>query len=1116
MKKTTLLSKLLFLFGGILGAIALFAGCGGPAEPMRGIIETPKGKGPKVIFNLEAKPLPEIPLPIDLATRLDPTSSTGRRINVYVKAKTLLEALVRKKVNRLDGFGVYSPITVQFDAPLDIPNLIRRHQKNLRFQDDAVFVICLNPNSPNYGKPVLLDMGRGNFPLALKKRSNYFDYDPHAGEHNILFETRLEEDKNGNGKLDPEEDLDFDGTWDKPNVYPPGAQPEDALIDFFEFETNTLILRPVFPLEPESTYAVVLTTRLIGKNGHPVRSPFPYVNHSAQTKALEPLFRDKILERLGISQKEIAFMWTFTTQRTYQTLKEIRDGLYGYGPFKALAGKYPPDVKKIHQVVDKSDKPWLLPTKKVIEFLKLALPLLLSGRTLKDLQKTVESFYYIDYFVSGEITGPDFLIPRPFKDGDIPLEGKKLPMERPKTVVASRTAFELDPHSGKMVVGDGRITWWCSVPRSHSNFKPPFPVVFYSHGYTSSRFEMLAFAGTMAKFGLATCGIDAYGHGFSLGPRLSKAAEKILAAVNLKAMWKALSPGRARDLNNDGVPDSGGDFWTADTFHTRDIVRQTVIDYMQVIRVMRSWNGKKRWTLDIDGDKKADLSGIAGDFNGDGIVDMGGPTADYYVWGQSLGGILSSILAGIEPAITAAAPVAGGGGLIQLALRSKQGGVVEAVFLRLLGPLVIAYGDADDRLELRFWVPDVNSKACSLKPDVFKKNPYKNCLEFSYKQRVTGIRFARTKNPVQEGDKVVLKNLRSGEENWALIKRDPRNNRLYFRVPIASDALNALEKRELLNIPTDPKILRDPNYVPPIISPGPDKYTLTAKLPRGKGEKKVKLLGDPLEITIYRGTTSKVREKITTTNEDYFFQGVYYKRGIPLFAPFEGMGLKRQHPRFRRFMTFASMIVEPADPIVFAPLYHLRPVFYHYERNIQLGANVLVIPTLGDMNVPVDTGIAIARAAGIIPVFSPDPRYPNPLRPGSFLTPNQVLIHNFVVEGVAELKRFTHPVTGRGILFDPDDLSNNSDGFGSPRLHPPLRLTVRTPQGGVAAMRIPNLNPNGQHGFSLPDPRLKFDYNLFMANQIGVYFRSRGTEVRDDPCLEKDNCPDIPPPPPLK
>lgn len=1084
-----------------------------------GLFQTVQTGGPAIKFDLDAEPLPEIPLPNDLATRLDPTSLTKRRVNVSMIAPTHLESSVREKVNRLTGFAVYSPITVGFNKQLDLDDIIKRHQKNRNFEDDAVYVVNLNPASAKFGKPVLLDMGRGNFPVVLERPSNYFDHDPHDGQINILFETLHEVDSNNNGKFDPEDDLDHDGVQDKPNVHPEGADPKDGLLTFYEKQTNTLIMRPVVPLEPESTYAVILTTRLKGEDGKPIQSPFPYINHTRQTPDLRVLVEKDVLKSLGLTDKDVAFAWTFTTQSTTRDLKEIRDGLYGHGPFRALAEMYPAELTKIHPLTNKDKaeggKVWMLKGELFREALRPLASLVLPG-SAKAQVALLNSMQYIDYVVSGEFTTPYFLAARD-KKGNLVTGDKLIGAD---VIPDSKTTFDIDRNTGRMVVGKDKVTWWCAVPKSIGNIKPPFPVNFYGHGYTSSRFEMLGFAGNLAKFGLATCGIDAAGHGTVLAdnPSLLQTIETALDAVGIGGAYKALSPGRARDLNNDGIPDSGGDFWTADTFHTRDIVRQSVLDHMALIRIMRSWDGKKTWSVDADGDGKPDLTGIAGDFNGDGVVDIGGPTQDYHAWGQSLGGILSAVLAGIEPAITTAAPVAGGGGLINIGARSLQGGVVEAVFLRMMGPLVIGYGRSDGKMEIRLWVPDVNKKACSLTDAALQADSNRNCLAAPGKDRVNGVRLYITQNTIEAGDKVVITNLRSKETVWALVRKDKQGN-LSFRRAVAADALDALEKRHALRLPLDAsKILEESFRLPEISASGESGKVRVTYYPNGKdGEPKTdttSLLGDPLEIVIYKKDPNfqypEVRERITTFNVDVRFQGAIYKAGTPLFALAEGLGLQRQHPDFRRFTGFAGMILEPADPIAYAPHYHMEPITYSYERDIQPGANVLVIPTLGDMNVPVDTGIAIARAAGIIPLFNPDPRYPDPAKPGEFLTPNEVLTRNYVVEGVERMERFfsSNP-DKKPILFDPDNLSEGKDGFGAPRLNPPLRLVVNTPSG-VAGMRIPYTQANGAHGFETPDPEKPFDISGYMIYQVGYYFYTKGKILSDDRCLEKGTCDFIP------
>lgn len=1075
--------------------------------PPSGLFQAVVSGGPKVVFDLEATPLPEIPLPNDLATRVDPTSPTGLRLNVSMIAPTHLESSVRVKVNQLNGFGMYAPVTVRFDAPLDVADVMKRHIQNNDFADDAVYVVCLNPDSPMYGKPVLLDMGRGNFPVYLKNPSNTFDHDPHAGQHNLTFETLHEKDTNKNGKLDPNEDLDHDGVWDRPNTHPKDSQDKDAILTWYERETNTLIIRPVVPLQPGSKYAVILTRRLKGEDGKSIDSPFPWVNHTRQTPVLRRLIDDGLLASMGLKEQDIAFAWSFTTHTGAQELKDLRDGLYGHGPFRALSGRYPAKTTKLHRLLDRGDKPWLLPAEKLTSSLVPLLALMLkSSQSTQDALR--KSFSYVDYVVSGELTTPFFLASRD-ASGNVVTGADALV---PGVIPFTKTHFDLDRNSGRMVVGKEQVPWMCAIPKETAEHKAPFPVVFYAHGYTSGRFELLGFAGALARFGLATCGIDAVGHGVALPPAEQQILTTVLGGAGMGGTAAALSPGRAKDLNNDGVPDPGGDFWTADTFHTRDIVRQSVVDHMMLIRLMRSWDGKKTWAIDSTGDGKPNLKGIAGDFNGDGKVDLGGPAGHYHAWGQSLGGILSAILAGVEPAITSAAPVAAGGGLLHISARSSLSSVVAAVYLRMMGPFVMGYEVADKKMEFRFWVPDVNNKACSLTDDAAASDPLRHCLHLSSKQRVSGVRFAQTSQPVNEGDKIEIENLRSGEKRWALIRKQGKS--LVMRFAIPADALGPLEKRGHLGIPTDSKVLTDSKYKMPEVQAGASAEQLKAIVYQdGKPkERSIPLLGDPLRMTIYEGTSNKVKETLSTFGRDVVFQGAVYRKGTPLFALAEGLGLRRQSPDFRRFQGFAGMILEPGDPIVYAPLYHLRPLYYHYEQRLKAGSNVLVVPTLGDSSVPVDTGIAIARAAGILPALAPDTRYPDPKQPGSFLTANALLIRSYVVEGVSRAGRFVDPASKPGapqyVLFDPDNLSNGMDGFGAPRLRPPLRLVVPT-VNGVAGLRIPYIKKTGDHGFHLPTPDAPFDVHSFMINQIGMYFRANGTKIDDRPCLATYSCPEF-------
>src|SRR5580704_4019011 len=68
---------------------------------------TPPGSGPTVVFDLQALPLPNIPQPNDVATFPDPTSRTGRRINVSTVATTQMETFARQGFGEMEGWGTF-------------------------------------------------------------------------------------------------------------------------------------------------------------------------------------------------------------------------------------------------------------------------------------------------------------------------------------------------------------------------------------------------------------------------------------------------------------------------------------------------------------------------------------------------------------------------------------------------------------------------------------------------------------------------------------------------------------------------------------------------------------------------------------------------------------------------------------------------------------------------------------------------------------------------------------------------------------------------------------------------------------------------------------------------
>ena len=180
--------------------------------------------------------------------------------------------------------------------------------------------------------------------------------------------------------------------------------------------------------------------------------------------------------------------------------------------------------------------------------------------------------------------------------------------------------------------------------------------------------------------------LDGPGHGGNALLVHPESAAVFQAGIQFFQKYKAtpligmLTRGRDRDLNNDGIPDPGGDMWTSDLFHTRDMVRQAAIEYMQFVRILRAFG----------------QDGNLGDLTGDGKTDIGGRDSTIGMWGISLGGVVSGVMAGAEPGLDSASPNAGGAGLADIAIRASQAGVPEAVLLPIVGPLIAGCLPVDD------------------------------------------------------------------------------------------------------------------------------------------------------------------------------------------------------------------------------------------------------------------------------------------------------------------------------------------------------------------------------------------------------------------------------------
>lgn len=167
-----------------------------------------------------------------------------------------------------------------------------------------------------------------------------------------------------------------------------------------------------------------------------------------------------------------------------------------------------------------------------------------------------------------------------------------------------------------------------------------WPVAIFGHGFTDSMYGApWTVASVFASRGLATLSINVVGH--AGGPQ---GTLNVIRNNDLPVSLPA--GGRGFDQNGDGNIDATEGVNAAPPFDiigSRDGLRQTVIDLMQLVRQIEVG-------MDVNGDGRADLD----------------PRRIYYT-GQSFGGIYGTKLLGVEPNIQAGVPNVPGGSITEVA-----------------------------------------------------------------------------------------------------------------------------------------------------------------------------------------------------------------------------------------------------------------------------------------------------------------------------------------------------------------------------------------------------------------------------------------------------------------
>ena len=383
--------------------------------------------------------------------------------------------------------------------------------------------------------------------------------------------------------------------------------------------TLTLFAESNDHLDEDSNYLLLVTTGVHDASGDPIAASANFRQfgrgddnsgesrnrvQKAYREALQHALDDDVLERLGLSRRNIAAASLFTTESETATLRSIREQIKS-APAPAvnftLGTGGEKTVFALSSVTGLSFQPQVTvvgPNPNV--------PLPLGA--LQVFPGAIGTIAFGKFSAQHWQTAGVFIPAVPTRTS-VPSQGPE------------QLFFNLFIPSG---------------PRPSNGW----PVAIFGHGFTDSKQGApLAVASTLAHNGIATIAINVVGHGF--GPNGTLTVNQGATSVVFP------SGGRGIDQNGDGKIDSSEGSSTfvlspQATIGSRDALQQTVADLMQTVRAIQG--------------------GI--DVNSDGLQDLD-PNRIYYA-GQSFGGIYGTIFMGIEPNVRAGVANVPGGPIIDI------------------------------------------------------------------------------------------------------------------------------------------------------------------------------------------------------------------------------------------------------------------------------------------------------------------------------------------------------------------------------------------------------------------------------------------------------------------
>jgi Bacterial virulence factor lipase N-terminal len=361
--------------------------------------------------------------------------------------------------------------------------------------------------------------------------------------------------------------------------------------------THTLHVEADELLTQHTRYALIVTNRVRDTEGRPVEASKSFRRFRQTVRGeYEQALLDAIhaARGLGVPERDIVTASVFTTQSITSVMERIRDQIKDGTPDPANFLLGPMGERAVFNLADVTSIMWsqhtrVSPPGFTPAFIDLAI--------LRYIPNAVETIAY-GYYVSPDynVHPGEYIPPVGTRTGTPPVQGY------------NDIYFTLYLPSG---------------PRPEAGW----PIALIGGGANGHQhFTSGNFAAKLAANGIATLGINHVGQGF--GPLGT-------LTVNMTDSSSLVIPDAGRSIDQDGnnvITNTEGSVAAAPrswTIRSRDAHRQTVIDLMQLVRVIEVG-------MDVDGDNVADID----------------PSRIYFV-GASAGSMIGTIFMALDPSVPA-------------------------------------------------------------------------------------------------------------------------------------------------------------------------------------------------------------------------------------------------------------------------------------------------------------------------------------------------------------------------------------------------------------------------------------------------------------------------------